>query len=300
MKFKLKRLSLSRKHSLYGLIFVSPFILGFIFLFLSSIFFLIKLSFSSHDITIQGLQLDNVGFENYYRSLFIETGFIPKVFNSLKNMMITSPVILLYSFFIATVLNQKFKGRMLARVLFFLPVIITSGMAAYLQRYTIASSALSLLGGKTGSFTSVDFTSGVMNIFQSFLTENIMNYFNEITSKIYSTVSSSGVQIVIFLAGLQTISPSLYEASAIEGSSSWEDFWKITLPMISPLIIVNLVYTLIDSLTGTSNDVIVSIFKSGQSQFCYASAQSIIYFIIVFTILGLTISVINRFVFYDN
>lgn len=295
IKVKSKRLSLSTKRNMSGYLFTMPFIIGFIFLFLSPLLLFGKMSFSEYSATIDGMRLDPIGFKNYHDLLFVENGFLKQTFSSLGNMLIMCPAVLFFSFFIAIILNQQFKGRTFARVMFFLPFITTTGIIPMLPT----------LFGDTRS-TVIIFSTTLSESFLDLLGIGgglpIKDYFQTVMSKVYEIVSASSMQIIIFLAGLQTISPALYEASSIEGASAWENFWKITLPMVSPLIVVNTVYTLIDCLAGTSNTMITEIYEvtMSQARFGMGSAMSILYLGIIFIILGIIISIINRFVFYEN
>ena len=244
-----------------------------------------------------------IGTVNYITALKVDPYFLKGITESLKDMAVTFPSIILYSFFIATILNQKFKGRTIARVMFFLPVIITTGVIYFLQNDVINTSAVAMVsGGATDS--SVD-TLNLTDVILSNLPFNSGVFYNFVTAsvgKIYYITISSGVQILIFLAGLQTINPSIYEASSMEGASGWVNFWKITLPMVSPLILVNIVYTIIDSMSGLSNYVINNIYRVTFTNQDYglSAAMSWIYLLFMIIILGVVMSVVNKMVFYEN
>ena len=133
----------------------------------------------------------------------------------------------------------------------------------------------------------------------------LVEYVTQMVNNIFDIVNRSGVQILIFLAGLQSISPAIYEASRIDGATSWETFWKITFPMISPMIMVNGVYTIIDSFTTTANpvmtfiDSVYSSTTSGQGQ-VQSSAMSWLYFIIVMLIILIVVGLFSAYVFYQK
>jgi ABC-type sugar transport system permease subunit len=299
MKLK-RKISLATKRSFAGYMFTLPFIIGAVLLFLSPFALNIKLSFSQYSASMAGMQLKDVGLGNYNQVLFIDNGFLKDTFSSLGYMLLTCPAILIFSFFVANILNKKFKGRTFVRIMFFLPFIATTGIAQMLL-------SSDFFGGVAGTnlttiTSNMGLTKAFLASFGTSIDNSVLQYFSSLVSQIYIIITSSSMQIIIFLAGLQTISPSLYEASSIEGSSSWEDFWKITLPMISPLIIVNAAYTLIDSLAGSTNTMVMEIYDitMGQARFGYGAAMGLLYFGIVFAILGLVIVIINRFVFYEN
>ena len=245
--------------------------------------------------------MENVGWDNYYKTLFVDSGFIGNVLLNLRDIFITCPAILLYSFFIATLLNTKFKGMTLSRALFFLPVVVASGFAG-MQNDSLLTNSISLFTGVSGDGTTINITKSLLDLIGAGMDSSINSLIEELISQIYVIIMSSGVQIIIFLAALQTIPKALYEASSIEGSSSWEDFWKITLPMISPMIIVSAVYTIIDRMAGTDNTIMNTIYDAGmvQGKLGEAAAMGIIYLLLVFIILGLVIMICNRFVFYED
>jgi len=295
-----KHLSLSTKRSIKGFLFAVPFLLGFIFLFLSPLMLYIKFSFSEIYPENQSMAIKAVGWSNYYHVLFVEEGYIKSVIENLGKMLFIVPSILLYSFFFASILNQKFRGRTLARAIFFLPVVISSGSAIVSQTDNVVTSAFTLLNGKSGD--SLNMTKTIADFFGTTLSPALFDVVSRLIDEVYNVVVSSGIQIIIFLAALQTISPSLYEASSIEGATGWENFWKITLPMISPMILVNAVYTTIDQLGGMTNPMIDKLYTLSikEQQYGISSAMGIMYFAIMFIILGLIIFFVSKLVFYEN
>ena len=295
---KKKRLSLAAKRNLSGYLFTMPFIIGFVCIFLSSFILYIKMSLSDFAPTAEGMSFKPVGFDNYYEVVFIRNGFLKGTFSSLGQMLITCPAILLFSFFIANLLNKKFRGRGFFRVMFFFPFICAAGMAPMLPQIFGLSGPNGLLA-EDASFFLVE---GFMKLLGLEVGDSVWQYFDAVISQLYQIVSSSAMQILIFLAGLQNISPSLYEAASIEGCTAWESFWKITLPMISPMILVNAAYTLIDSLAGVSNNMISEIYDVGmtQAKFGIGSAMGILYLLIVLICLGILMAIVNKFVFYED
>ena len=297
------KIDLAQKKALWGYIFCAPFLVGFLLFFLTPLIRSIVFSFSEISPSNEGMIVKAIGTVNYITALKVDPYFLKGITESLKDMAVTFPSIILYSFFIATILNQKFKGRTIARVMFFLPVIITTGVIYFLQNDVINTSAVAMVsGGATDS--SVD-TLNLTDVILSNLPFNSGVFYNFVTAsvgKIYYITISSGVQILIFLAGLQTINPSIYEASSMEGASGWVNFWKITLPMVSPLILVNIVYTIIDSMSGLSNYVINNIYRVTFTNQDYglSAAMSWIYLLFMIIILGVVMSVVNKMVFYEN
>ena len=297
-----KGMSLASKRSLKGFLFAIPFLVGFIFLFLSPLLLYIVFGFSNVYPSDGGgaMIIENIGFENFHRVLFVESGFIQSVLENLGGMVLIVPSILIYSFFFASILNQNFRGRTVSRAMFFLPVIITSGAALIAQQDSISTSAVNMLN--SSSDESLNMTKMIIEFFGTSLSPAFFDIVSDVIGQIFFIISSGGVQIIIFLAALQTISPSLYEASSIEGATAWENFWKITLPMISPMILVNAVYTIIDQLGGMSNKFIEGLYTMASKNFQYgtSAARGLMYFVMMFVILGLVVFFISKLVFYEN
>lgn len=299
----MKKMTLVQKRSMTGYIYVLPFIIGFLLLFLSPLIMYVKMSFSTILPTAGMLKFVYVGYEHYYQILFVEQTFIKDVFYSVLNLIYICPAVLLFSFFIATILNQKFKGRTLSRLIFFLPVITASGIALSILSDASIGSSISFLSGAVNNPDTINIMKPIYELFNDIFNDlPIATYVTTIIDQIYNIAIASGVQILIFLAGLQTIPASLYEASSIEGATGWENFWKITLPMISPMIIVNAVYTIIDAMAGLMNPMITTLYTESitKSNYCFSAAMGVLYFMISITILAIIIGIANRFVFYEN
>jgi len=293
--------SMATKRAIAGLLFSCPFIVGFLLFYISPLIRSIVFSFSR---ITGGMDISFIGLDNFNFSLFVDPIFRDTVIDSLKNLGTIGPSILLFSFFISVMLNQKFKGRIVARVIFFLPVIITSGIIAVMQNDSFLNSAnvaLSSVGGD-GSANTINLANTIISSLPFDVNSFFVSFLTGTVSNIYQITISSGVQILIFLAGLQSISPSLYEASSIEGATSWENFWKITLPMISPLIIVNAVYTIVDYCNGLTNTVTKSIynatFKLGDIGL--AASMSWIYSVLILLLLGIIVFAVNKMVYYED
>ena len=304
-KRRKKSISLEQKRVRWGYIFALPFAVGFVLFFLSPLILYIILGFSRLSLTNQGMQLNFIGLDNFNQVLFVRTGYFKEVLKSLGELLVTSPAIILYSFFVATLLNQKFLGRGLARAIFFLPVIMASGIAGVSNNDSLMGHAIHALSGDVslvGDGSGASMVKGLMDLLGTSFSPQLFSFVSGLVGKIYTITMSSGVQILIFLAGLQSISPSLYEASSIEGATGWENFWKITLPMISPVVLVNSVYTIVDQLGGSGNAVIVEMYNTAMknNQFGYSSAMGLIYFSLIFLIVGIVIFVMSRFVYYED
>ncbi|WP_405106770.1 sugar ABC transporter permease [Paenibacillus sp. FSL K6-1217] len=298
---RLKKLSLEQKNRYYGLYFILPWFAGFCFLFLTPLLSSLRFSLSNLQVNDEGFTLKYIGLANFREALFSHESYVRTLTESVMNILLNTPLILIFSLFFAVLLNQKFHGRVLARAIFFLPVILASGIIASIENGDLMQSVVRSASDSTGGGLSVIKNLELTTLLiESGLSPTVVQYLTGAVSRIYEIVSQSGVQILIFLAGLQSISPSLYEAAKIEGSTGYEAFWKITFPMISPLILTNLVYTIIDSFISdkTSRMVVDTAFKS--FNFGLSAAMSWMYFAIIALLLWITTALISRKVFYQD
>jgi ABC-type sugar transport system permease subunit len=224
-------------------------------------------------------------------------------------MALEVPMILMFSLFMAVLLNQKMAGRAVFRAIFFVPVILSTGLMASIEAQNVLGTYMDTAEGiedGSGQSTANEIVSAVdfERLFSNMaigteLLEFVINAINNI----YDIVNRSGVQILIFLAGLQSISPAIYESVKVDGATSWETFWKITFPMISPMILVNAVYTVIDSFTTDSNVVMTfidGVYNGEANGNVLSSAMSWIYFLIVIVIIAIVASICSAFVFYQR
>lgn len=297
------KLTLRGKEALAGYLFALPALIGFFGFFLPMI--IESISFSLHNMEVSSTgyiltEAKNHGFEHYIRALTIDPDFVTELGTAIKDMVVRVPLVIIFSFFAANLINQKFHGRAIARSIFFLPVILTSGIVLGLE-----SSDLLVTGSEEFDADAITNIMDMAKLLGKYtnLPKEVIGFLSEAVNNIYSIVIASGVQILIFLAGLQSISPSLYEASNIEGATAWENFWKITFPMISPLILVNSIYTIIDCFTGADNEMMSKIKKVifSDVQYGFGSAMAWIYFLtigIIVLVVGVIIS--KRVFYYDE
>lgn len=305
-------LSLQQQKSRMGWLFILPFLIGFFLIYLPMIFESIRFSFS--EITIKGgggYVLDFVGWKNYSYALLQDVDYIPKLLQSIKDLIFNIPAIIIFSLFMAVLLNQKMKGRAVFRAIFFIPVIVATGIIESIELLNTLSETMgeATQMGQSGVEAAANAGSQLISQMdvESFFKgmkvgQELVTYVTTMVNDVYDIVNKSGVQMLIFLAGLQSISPAIYESCYIDGASSWETFWKITFPMISPMILVNSVYTIIDSFTSKSNVVmsyIAGVYsKSGGN--VQATAMSWIYFLIVILMLALVGGIMSAYVFYQR
>ena len=291
-----KLLSYEKKKSRYGYVFISLWLIGFTLFFLIPFISAIVYSFSDMKINPGDVQLTPVGFANYQRMFFRDSEFLPAFTSTISSVVLQLPLISIFSLFIAIVLNQNFKGRFLARAVFFLPVIITSGVVM-----NIINGDEFVSGIMSGQRSSMMFeASSIQEMLTGLGMDSVVvNYIVSAVNQIFYLTWSSGIQILIFLAGLQSISPTLYEVCKVEGANAWVSFWKVTLPMISPMLIVNIMYTIIDNYISYSNPMFQYIQKvSGRIDFSYASAMSLFNFVVILLLVGAVYLILNRRVYY--
>ena len=311
-KRRRKAVSLDRKKAKSGWWFVLPFVLAFCIIYVPIIVDSINFSFNTiHTQTGGGYVLRPAGWENYKNAVFQNDTFLNTLKNGIIDLCLDIPAIVIFSLFMAVLLNEKMFGRAAFRAIFFIPVILSTGL---IDEISNENSAITEIIGDTSS--SIDTGTGndtvneivsIANI--SWLFESmqvggeLVTYVTDIINNILNIVNRSGVQMLIFLAGLQSISPAIYESCSIDGASGWEVFWKITLPMISPMILVNTIYTVIDSFTSSSNVVmqlINSTFSGGAKGQVESSAMAWIYFLAVLLIVGVVAAVLSSFIFYQR
>ena len=309
---KRKIASLDRRKARAGWFFVLPFVIGFIIVYLPMVIDSIVMSFNEvHIITGGGYYLEFVGLKNYSDALFDDTGFVQTLLTGLGQMAFEIPAILIFSLFMAVMLNQKMVGRAVFRAIFFIPVVLATGVMESINAQNVLDSYMdSTTGIDDGSNqnTAAEIVSAVdlQVLFANMkVGTELVEYVARAINEIYDIVNRSGVQMLIFLAALQSISPAIYESCRIDGATSWETFWKITLPMISPMILVNGVYTIIDSFTTDSNAVMsyVSQVYSGQNNDggqTLSSAMAWMYFLIIMLIVAIIGGIFSMFVFYQK
>ena len=305
---KRKVASLDRKKARAGWVFVLPFVIGFVLVYLPILWDSIYMSFHSlHIVTGGGFTLEFVGLENYRNALFEDPGFVQTLVTGLGELAFDIPAILIFSLFMAVLLNQKMAGRAVFRAIFFIPVILSTGIMEAIEGQNILGTMMednaSVDGSQQSAASQIVSVMDIERLFSSMkMGQELVTYVVRMINQIYDIVNRSGVQMLIFLAGLQSISPAIYEACRIDGCTSWETFWKITFPMISPMILVNAVYTIIDSFTTNSNSVMAyinSVYQGSEGQ-VLSSAMAWMYFLIVMVILAAVAGIFSAFVFYQK
>ena len=298
--------SLLRRRDSFGLVFLTPWLIGFLMFFLYP--FLRAVLLSLQKVTFLsdgGFSNAFIGVDNYLVALTKDEKFLPLAAGSILDLFINVPVCLIFSFFVAVLLRQKFRGNSLVKAIFFLPVILGTGVFLSVQTDTSAVSGMALDSAMQEGIGSMQMlqSMNLVNILQDIgIPASVTEYITGPVDRIYNVISLSGVQIFIFLAGLNAISPSVYEAAYIEGASGWVAFWKITFPMVSPVIVVNVVYSLIDNFTMSTNETMTYIFDTAFSNFDYglSSAMAWLYCLVLAIIVGIAMLVISKRVVYQS
>ena len=306
---KRKIVSLDKKKARAGWVFVLPFLIGFLFVYIPISWDSIYMSFNALSIVSGGgFELEWVGLDNYRYALFQDPSFVQTLVTGLQELAFDIPAIIIFSLFMAVLLNQKMAGRAVFRAIFFIPVILSTGIMESVESQNILGSYMEEASGiddGSGGSTASEIVSAmdIEKLFSSMkIGEGLVDYVVGIINNIYDIVNRSGVQMLIFLAGLQSISPAIYEACRIDGATAWETFWKITFPMISPMILVNAVYTIIDSFTTQSNSVMTyinSVYMSSGGE-VRSSAMAWMYFLIVMLIIAAVAAIFSAYVFYQK
>lgn len=288
-----KKIPYHTKKKIYGFLFITPWLLGLLLFFMVPFVQSCLYAFQTLTATAEGMTGTWVGWENFQYALFRDTDFLVQCAGSLKDL-VTVPLILVYSICFALLLKKEYPGRTLMRAIAFLPVIIGSGVLMDILKTDVFSS------GTSGAESVYLFSSsGLTGFFQSMgLPQGMIGFINDVISKIFDLTWRSGVQILLFLAGLHNIPSYVYEAAQIEGANGLEEFFKITLPMLTPMILLNVVYSVIDIFADFGNSIIQMIYNTAFTnvRFGYASALSILYFMMVAAVLVVLFLVLRRFV----
>lgn len=292
-------MGLESKKAWYGRAFVLLWVVGFIPFFLIPFLKTFQYSLGTLVVSLNGLELVNTGFRNYTKLFLDDAVFLRELTAAFKNMMIELPLIMSFSIFIAMLLNQPFRGRTLARSILFLPVIVTSGIVIYILKTDV--NAMYAMNGVQGqSFLKMTALTDIL--YSLGLNATLTDLITTAMNSIFDLTWKCGVQILLFIGGLQAIPASFYEAASVEGATSWEKFWKITFPMLTPILLTGAVYTVVDSFTYYGNNIMLKCIQPAFDNFnySYASAMSIIYSVMVLLVLGLIFAVLRNRITYTE
>ena len=277
---KIKPGRLERREANMGLLFMIPWFIGAVLLLAYPLGMSLWYALNNIRITPQGMVLTFKGYANFTEILLADADFPVELVDYILSTVISAPIIVVFALIIAMMLNQPIKGKGFFRLIFFLPVIIVSGP---------------ILGMLTeqgaGSISAIDtqaITAAISSVLPSMIAEPISELFQNMVTILWY----SGVQILIFLSGLQKMDKSMYEAAKIDGGSGWECFWKITLPNLKSMILLNTVYTIV-FISNNDQNAIIELIKSSmfsgtkEKGYGYASAMAWLYSVVVLLIVGL-------------
>ncbi len=278
----------------YGFMFILPWLIGLLMFFFIPLIQSIIYSFSTVVTTSDGVKSAWAGIENYRSILVSDPTYIELLKESIGEFAYSLPIILVLSLIFAIMLNQKFRGRIFFRALYFLPVIIATGkVMSFVFRTTDESlTEMGVSSGMSSGMITVEDLTSVLN-----LSTEIAQFVSTSINNIFNLVWSCGIQIVLFLSGLQSIPATLYEASRVEGATKWEEFWFITFPMLSRITLLVGVFTMVELFINERSPIIERIYGSMLAgQMDVPSAMIWFYFIIVCAIMALVIFLFTKFV----
>jgi len=295
----MKRIKMNneRRDALSGFLFTVPWIIGFLYFFFIPFIKAIFYSFSSIKITSNGFDLKWVGFANYRQNLFTDADNLRLILTSVGDMLATVIVVVVFSLFMAIILNQKFFGRGFTRMIFALPIIISSGVIILLLKQNVLQQNIS----SEATVTIFQAADALKFLTEAGIPQSVVTFFENIVNNVFDMIWSSGMQIILFMSALQSIPKSSYEAAMIEGATGWESFWFVTFPMITPFLLVNVIYSVIDNFTDSTNGVMQKIATLVTGiKYAEASSLSMTYFLLVLMVVLIIYLTLGRKVIYTE
>ncbi len=277
-----------------GLLFVLPFIIGFIFLFFKPLLESVNYTFHRISVDSNGLVLEPIRFENWQYLVTKDSDFVKQITSIITSVTVEVLVIMFMSIFLAVLLVNKFPGRLLFRVCLFLPMIFGAdavlhsfGLIGGSSEMTANSNEFMVMSGETTGF--------IKEIISSFgILTPLIEKFTAYADKLFKLLWNMPLQIVIFIIGLQAIPPHLYEVAKMEGATAWETFWKITFPLLTPSILLCLIYSVIDYFNATTNTIVQMIDENMVNRLDYACTQSWAYSLLIFVIVLVINAIVSR------
>ncbi len=308
-----RRLSMKAKRSISGYLFILPFIIGFVVFMAAPLFMSLEMSFSEVIVSANGFEInpyfgmeegvahatfldkaiDLLGLDNYKYVLAVDPQFNQYLIEEITRIGTNTIAIIVVAFVIAVLLNQEFKGHAFVRAIFFLPVILSSGVLVNLETDNTLMQGMQDLISEQTPFTVTDSMMEILRL--TGLGGDLLDVVFDLIAQVYDIVMGAGIQIIVFLSGLQNVPASLYEAADVEGCTKWEAFWMITFPMVSPLLIVNVIYTIVDFYTKMDGDLAKKL-DDGLLNFHYdqVAAMNWVYFAITLLMIGVCALVLSK------
>ncbi|MEL3906348.1 MAG: sugar ABC transporter permease [Treponema sp.] len=291
------RLSFPQKTAVWGLVFIAPWLIGFV-LFFAVPFFQVLL-YSVHTVAVNpngGLNLDFLGFENFRIALAVDPNFNKDLVTTCIKVILYTPLVIIFSLLCAILANGDFFGRTFVRSVFFIPIIMATGLL--MKRVSnLSVQMMSDPSQSSGLYGAEMIAELLFNISGS---EAVVGYIISAVGNIFEIVSLSGIQILIFLGALQGIPPALYEVAKIEGATGYETFWKVTVAMLSPMILTCTVYTLADLFMRADIIETISVIAFKQSKYGLSAAMSCVYLAVNIVVILIFMGFLRKAVFYHE
>ncbi len=298
-KKRKKPSSFYRRQDMWGVIMLIPWLIGTVLFFLMPLIRVIIFSFNEITLDLGAIHQKFVGLSNYIFVIRTHATFYQEIITTFAQAVPNTILIIFFSLFAAVLLNGKYKFRGAARVLFFLPIVLATDLIdvslATVSLEGMGNDAATAVGGMTGAAMVVNFLIEGVG-----LPSEMIKIALDVISNVFETIKLSGVQTLIFLAGLQSVSPSMYEVAKMEGATTYETFWKVTLPTVSPLILTNLVYTITDNLMRTDLIDMIQTTAFGQAQYGYSAAMSVVFLGCTLVLIGVATAIVGKVVFYND
>ncbi len=296
---RLGRTAAQKRSERWGWLFILPWFIGAVGFFLVPMLQSAVYAFSKVSMNGGGTQYQFVGLDNFLYVFTVDANFLPNLADSLLNVVYQVPVILVFSLLIAMVLRGRYRGHTFFRAVFFFPVIIASGVAITILREQVMMTGSATTEQQQAYMFSLPSFDGLTEVFG--MPGFMVDFANSVVNGFFDITWKSGVQIILLLAAVNHISPSSYEAADIEGATAWEKLWKITVPMISPTILVVVIYSIIDSFTDYGNKIMRMIEEYSQNiNYEYSTTIGLIYFLTVLLLVGLVNLIMGRFIQYST
>ena len=296
-KKKKKPSSFYRRQDRWALIMMIPWFIGVLFFFLKPLIEVCVYSLNEVTLDLDGVHQSWVGIDNFVFVLRTHATFYQDLITTFAQALPNTVLIIFFSLFAAVLLNGKFKFRGAARVLFFLPIVLATDMI----NIELGSVSMDTLDADSATTA----LSGAMMLVRFLinsvgLPRDVISVMMGVIENVFETIKLSGVQILIFLAGLQSVSPSMYEVAKMEGATTYETFWKVTLPTVSPLIMTNVVYTMTDNLMRTNLIDTMKNTAFRQAQYGYSAAMSVTFLFVTLVVIGEVCLILGKVVFYND
>lgn len=280
----MKKLKIESKQKIIGFAFVGPWLLGFAVFSAYPLLYSLYMSFNKVKVSGSALKMEWMGWENYNKALLRDAEVMNNLIKVLQNTVIIIPIIVVFAIIMALLLNEEFKGRSFIRAVFFLPVLLTSGNLI---------ESLTAQGQGTVSFLKSDTINSLLANIGGSLGETLTMVIDSFLIILWY----SGVQMLILIAGMQSVNPSVYEAATIDGAGKWESLWLITLPNLVPFILLATIYTVVDQFTAPFNkimDFIMGHMNNVKTGYGYASAISFLYFLLILGMIWIVFLMFRR------